>query len=201
MRVLVACEFSGTVRDAFRAKGHDAWSCDILPCEADPQWHIQGDALPLLKQDWDLMVACPPCTYLSVVGNRHLGQPGRAAARKDALEFFMQFANADIPKKCIENPVGHANTAYRKPDQIVHPYMFGERSLKRTCFWLYGLRPLIWQKNDDLFNSATATEYPEPVYILKTNGKRIHHTEAIKGGKKRSKFWVGIANAMADQWG
>ena len=206
MRVLVACEFSGIVRDAFRARGHDAWSCDLLPTEA-PGPHIQGDAIEAMKQDWDLMVAHPPCTYLSGVGNRHLKVPGRLEKRKDAFLFFMQFINAPIPRICVENPVGYPCSAYRKADQIIHPYMFGERVLKRTCLWLKGLRPLVWIAKNDLLDTATATAYPEPLYYLKTTGKPIHHTEALKGvskerrGYARAKFWPSIATTMATQWG
>ena len=207
MRCLIACEFSGIVRDAFRARGHDAWSCDLLPCEADPTYHIQGDVLPLLNDGWDMMIAHPPCTYLSGVGNRHLKVPGRLEKRKEALEFFMQFVHAPIPRICVENPVGYPCSSYRKADQIIHPYMFGERALKRTCLWLKGLPPLVWVSQDDLLDTATATAYPEPLYFLKTTGKRIHHTEGLKGvgkerrGYARSKFWPSIAAAMAAQWG
>jgi len=200
MRVLVACEYSGIVRDAFIARGHEAMSCDLLPSESDKGPHYQGNVEDVLGQGWDLMVAFPPCTYLSYVGNRHWNKPGREKLRREGLAFFMKMANADIPRIAIENPLGYAGKAWRKPDQIIHPYFFGEPFKKRTCLWLKNLPKLIWNKEDSLFWKQTAVEEPKPVYFLKTTGKGIHHTEAIHGGKARSKFWPGIADAMADQW-
>lgn len=140
MRVLVACECSGRVRDAFRAKGHDAWSCDIEPSEGSAKYHIQGDVLAHLNKNWDLIIAHPPCTYLSCVGNRWLAtDPSRYAKRERALKFFLACYNASAPHVCVENPTGYANTKFRKPDQTIHPYMFGEAVKKRTCLWLRGL--------------------------------------------------------------
>lgn len=201
MRVLIACEYSGTVREAFKRRGHDAWSCDLLPTEI-PGKHIEADAIKVAYGgNWDLMIAHPPCTYLSYVGNRHWKQPGRDLLRAEASKFFIALAEAPIKRICTENPLGYASFSYRKYDQIIHPYYFGERKLKRTCLWLKNLPKLWYWKEDDLFGKQTSTEYPEPTYVLKTNGKKIHHTEAIHGGHERSKFWEGIANAMADQWG
>ncbi len=207
MKVLVACEYSGTVRDAFKAKGHDAWSCDLLPTEK-PGNHIQDDVLKHLDEGWDLMIAHPPCTYLSYVGIRHWNKPGRAEKREEAMNFFLNLAAAPIEKICIENPFGYPSKVYRKPDQTVHPYYFGESVQKRTCLWLKNLKPLIWQAEDDLFSLATAVKKPEPMYICqgeKSFGKAIHWTEGIRGVKNRSharsKTFESIAKAMAEQWG
>jgi hypothetical protein len=203
MRVLVACEYSGTVRDAFRAKGHDAWSCDLLPCDADPAWHYQGDVFDIIGDGWDLMVAHPPCTYLTYAGTRHWNNPGRAELRNEALNLFMKLVDAPIEKIAIENPVGYVNTIYRKPDQIIHPYYFGDPFQKRTCLWLKNLSKLVYH------DSIIAK--PEPDYICKgekSKGKKINWCEGVKGTNKdnprwkiRSKTFQGIANAMAEQWG
>ena len=157
MRVLVACEFSGVVRDAFRARGHDAWSCDLLPCDSDPQWHFQQDVLELLDQKWDLMIAHPPCTFLNVAAAWAFGdgpyhqkvKPGtlvgaaRREAREEALNFVRTLLDAKIPRIALENPVGCISSRIRKPDQTIHPYQFGHDASKRTCLWLKGLSPLI----------------------------------------------------------
>ena len=199
MRILIACEFSGIVRDAFIAKGYDAVSCDLLPTER-PRPHIRGNVLEILDDGWDLMIAHPPCTYLSYVGNRHWNKPGRAEKRASAYKFFMSLVNAPINKICVENPIGLPNTIYRKPDQIIHPYYFGESVQKRTCLWLKGLPKLIY--------ADTIVEKPKPLYICQGNkckGKAIGWVEGIKGvkdrSKARSKSFSGIANAMAEQWG
>jgi len=207
MKVLIACEFSGIVREAFKKHGHNAWSCDLLSSEILGQ-HIQGDVLKILNNGWDLMIAHPPCTYLTYAGVAHWNKPGRAEKRKQAMEFFMYLMNAPIPKICIENPVGYPSKVFRKPDQIIQPYYFGDRLLKRTCLWLKGLPPLIWAKEDELFWKKTATDYPEPEYYQKTGkqkGRKRYYIDAMKGGKdrakNRSRFFPGIANAMAEQWG
>jgi len=144
MRVLIACEFSATVRDAFRARGHDAWSCDLLPCEGDPAWHIQGDALAAAHgQQWDLMVAHPPCTYLASSGlHWNKRRPERAAQTEDALAFVLALASVPIPRIAIENPIGCLSTRWRKPDWIVQPHQFGHDASKATCLWLKRLPPL-----------------------------------------------------------
>ena len=208
LRVLVACEFSGIVRDAFAARGHDAWSCDLLPTER-PGNHIQGDVLAVLDDGWDLMIAHPPCTYLSYVGMRHWNKPGRAEKRTEAMEFFMRFVNAPISKICIENPLGYPCQVYRVPDQIIHPYYFGEPMQKRICLWLKNLKPLIYRLEDDFFGPRTAVDKPQPMYICqgkKCKGKKIYWVEGIRSGSKdrsheRSRFFVSIADAMAEQWG
>jgi len=198
LRVLVACEFSGIVRDAFIARGHDAMSCDLLPTEREGLHH-QGDVMDIINDGWDLMIAHPPCTYLSYAATRSWNNPGREAKRLEALDFFMQLINANVKRICVENPVGYPNTVYRKPDQIIHPYYFGDPFMKRTCLWLKNLPLLQWDK------SVTK---PEPVYIQvggRNDGKKIHFTEALAPTKdrwkERSRTFQGIADAMAEQWG
>jgi len=208
MRVLIACEFSGTVREAFKAVGCDAWSCDLLPTEI-PGQHIQGDVLDIIDDGWDLMIAHPPCKYLSYVGMRHWNNPGRDKKRQDALGFFVQLICAKwIPRICIENPLGYPCQAFRVPDQIIHPYYFGDPIQKRTCLWLINLPPLIYRLTDELWGPSTATDKPLPMYISqgeKTKGKKIHWVEGIRGVKdrshERSRFFPSVAKAMAEQWG
>lgn len=193
MRVLIACEYSGREREAFAAQGHDTWSCDLLDTEI-PGNHIKGDVLEVLDQDWDLMVAHPPCTYLSYAATAYWNQPGREERRKAAMEFFLRLYNAPIPKIAIENPVGWPNTVFRSPDQILQPYYFGEQFKKRSCLWLKGLPKLVYKRH---------IIEPEPIYVRKTGpkaGKKIHWTEANHGGHVRSKSFESIANAMAVQW-
>lgn len=218
MRVLIACEFTGKIRDAFVALGHEAWSCDLLPTET-PGNHYQGDVRDILySEKWDLMIAHPPCTYLSRAANRVWNAPGRAEKRQEAFEFFMMFVNAPVAHICIENPVGYANTAYRKPDQTIHPYYFGERQLKRTCLWLIGLPKLWYWPVDDLFGKRTMTDYPEPLYVhvrkpsknykggevkkrYFTDAKAIVNGNKITAAHERSRSFDCIAQAMAQQWG
>jgi hypothetical protein len=205
MKVLVACEFSGIVRDAFIAKGNNAVSCDLLPSEREGD-HIQDDVLNHLDEGWDMMVAHPPCTYLSCVGNRWMNDE-RRIKQKEAFDFFMVFVNSNIPKWCIENPVGYVNTHYRKPDQTIHPFHFGDDDKKRTCLWLRGLPELLWNKNGRFEDSR---KEPEPLYICqgeKCKGKKIYRTEGLRGcgskenrAKERARTFPGIANAMAEQW-
>ncbi len=212
MRVLVACEESQAVTIAFRELGHEAYSCDIEPCSGGhPEWHLQQDVIPLLNEKWDMIIAFPPCTYLSNAGTRHYSLrmnpewkvKEREKNRAEAAEFFMVFVNANCEKIAIENPVGWMNSNYRKPDQIIQPYYFGDNYTKRTCLWLKGL-PLLKPTN--------MLPKPEPKYICqgeKCKGKKITWCEGIKGtsggqkgrAKARSKTFPGIAKAMADQWG
>lgn len=206
MKVLIACEYSGIVRDAFTAKGHDAWSCDILPTES-PGNHIQGDVLKILKNDWDLMIAHPPCTFISYAGIRWWNDPGRLKKRLAALNFFGKLWDAPIDQICIENPNGCASPTIAKYSQVIHPYYFGDPESKRTCLWLKNLSPLGHQEGDGLFGEKTHVE--PKIYAYYKSGP--HKGEPIYGhsylkyaedrGKTRSKFFPGIANAMADQWG
>lgn len=201
MRVLVACEYSATVRDAFRARGFDAWSCDLLPTEGDLQWHIEGDAIEVAyRGGWDLMVAHPPCTHLSFAGIRYWNAPGKAEKRAEAMSFFMALYNAPIAKVAVENPMGLPQSEFRKADQIVHPYFFGHQICKRTCLWLRNLPPLMHRETDELFGPRTHSDYPEPVYVDAT-GKARHWTEANRGGHARSAISPALAAAMAEQWG
>ena len=195
-KVLVACEYSGRVRDAFIAKGHDAWSCDLLPTDA-PGPHIQGDVLPVLAQGWDMMIAHPPCTYLSVSGmhwtTRGLRDP---QLTRDALDFVRALLAASIPRIVLENPVSVISSRIRKPDQIVQPWMFGHNASKKTCLWLKNLPPL------------QPTSVVEPRIV---NGKPRWGNQTGSGQNKlppsadrwklRSATYAGIAAAMADQWG
>lgn len=195
MRVLVACEWSGVVRDAFIQHGHDAMSCDLIPSESDYGPHFIGDVCELLDQDWDLMIAHPPCQYLSYAGNVWLKQPGRLEKRQDAFRFFMALYNAPIPKVCVENPPGYPRKAFRLPDQTVQPYQFGHDAKKATCFWLRNLAPLKLYCPDAI---PPATHF---------DGKRNRNwVDRVGGGsekgrKKRGRTFEGIAKAMAEQWG
>lgn len=195
-RMLVACEFSGRVRDAFAALGWDAWSCDLLPTEA-PGQHYQCDVREVLNQEWDLMIAHPPCTYLAVSGNRHIpSNPARWAKRYEALRFVWELYSADIKRIAIENPVSVLSTYLRRPDQIVHPYFFGDKESKKTCLWLKGLPVL------------HATDMVEPEFELRRSKKnksglsKYSRTALLGPGKghQRSITFPGIARAMAEQW-
>lgn len=195
MRVLIACEYSGTVRDAFTRAGHDAVSCDLLPTESKGQ-HIVGDAMQLLDQQWDLMIAHPPCTRLTNAGVRWLHKPptGKTVEQmwedmREGAELFSNFLNAPIPRICIENPVMHKHAkaaidGYVEFTQSVQPWQFGHGETKRTCFWLKGLPPL---KETNVVEGRTAR-----VHLASPSPDRW---------KERSKFFTGIADAMADQWG
>ena len=215
MKALIACEESQVVCKEFRARGHEAYSADIIDCSGGhPEWHIKGDVLERLNDGWDMMIAHPPCTYLSNVGIKHFNEKNygdkaikRKKLRDKAFVFFMKLANAPINKICVENPVGWVNSHYRKADQIIHPYYFGDSDLKRTCLWLKGLFPLIHSKGQDLFYKKTFVDKPAPKYICqgkKSKGKKIYFSEGIRGvkdrAKARSKTFPGIARAMATQW-
>ena len=209
MKVLIACEYSGIVRDAFIKLGHDAISCDILPTES-PGPHYQGDVLniDIINNDFDLMIAHPPCTYLCVAGFHYsLKSSERMKKTKKAMQFFLSLYNSNIEKICIENPVGYINTNYRKPDQIIHPYYFGDRELKKTCLWLKNLFPLQHWNKDNLFFKQTHTEKPVPTKTIirktgsKAGQKYNYYWRQGRTGHERSKTFPGIAEAMAIQWG
>lgn len=192
MRVLIACEYSGIIRDAFAALGHEAWSCDLLPSEK-PGPHLQGDVKLYLGECqannykyWDLMIAHPPCTYLNYAATKYWNTPGRAKKRIDALDFFLTLWNAPIDKICIENPLGCVDTIIEKHHQIINPYYFGESELKRTCLWLKNLPKLVHIKQDDLFSNNTHAQRPEPVYVDKS-GKKRYFTDSLGGGTWRGK--------------
>lgn len=189
MKVLIACEFSGIVRDAFKEKGHDATSCDLLPTER-PGKHIQGDVIELLADKWDLMIAHPPCTHLAVSGARHFKK--KQKEQEEALSFVKTLLDAPIPKIALENPVSIISTRIRKPDQIIQPWQFGEEYQKTTCLWLKNL-PLL--KPTKVVGKGEFIVFPSgkkhPAWWSRLAGK----------GHERSKTFQGIANAMADQWG
>ena len=190
MRILVACEYSGIVRDAFAAKGHDAWSCDILETEA-PGKHLKGDVLNFLDMNWDLMVAHPPCTHLSVSGARWFTEGKKPMhLRKKALEFVQKLMDAPIDRICIENPVSVISSHIREADQLINPYQFGDMEYKRTCLWLKNLPRL----------KDTDNVLEETKKLPEKESKRIWWLSSGKG-KERSKFYKGIAKAMAEQWG
>ena len=194
MKVLVACEYSGIVRDAFAAKGHDAWSCDILPTESLGN-HFQGDVLEHLDKGWDLMIAHPPCTHLAVSGARWFTEGKKPwSLQEEALDFVRKLLDAPINKIALENPVSVISTKIRKPNQIIQPFQYGHDVTKKTCLWLKNLPNL------------KPTKIVKPDIVL-VNGKKMSrmHYESFKlpskeRSKVRSKFYTGIAEAMADQW-
>ena len=211
MKILVACEESQAITKEFRALGHEAYSCDILPCTGGhPEWHLEGDVFGFIDQGWDLMVAHPPCTYLSVSGARHLYNKDGTANREryenqyKALEFVKKLMDADIPRIAIENPVSVISTKIRKPDQIVQPWMFGDSASKTTCLWLKNLPKLV------ATNVVDKGEFKE--WIDKKSGKvkrqATWYYDALINAKSpeerrslRSKTFKGIAQAIASQWG
>ncbi len=201
MKVLIACEYSGTVRDAFLKLGHDAMSCDLLPTDV-PGPHYQGSVFDILDQDWELMIAHPPCTYLTVTGNKWFKPefkdrfPDRHQQRDDALRFFIKLFECKIPRVCLENPVGVVSSLYRKPSQYIQPYQFGDPHSKKTGLWLRGLPNLV------------PTNLVEPLFYTYKDGRRdpLWHMESMRMKplermKYRSKTFPGIAEAMATQWG
>lgn len=206
MKVLIACEESQTVCKAFRERGHEAYSCDIQePSGGYPEWHIQGDALNAIEsQQWDLIIAHPPCTYLTVTGNRwyNVEQYGDKAIQRyrdrgKAIEFFMAIAKADCEHIAIENPVGIMSSIYRKPDQIIEPWQFGDPYEKKTCLWLKGLPKLIPTNIVDVPPRKTfASGRSMPAWYAEA--WRLPKAERAKF---RSKTFPGIAKAMAEQWG
>jgi site-specific DNA-cytosine methylase len=181
LKVLVACEFSGAVRKAFRDLGHDAWSCDLLPSEDDSQYHIVDDVLKHLD-GWDLLIAHPPCTHLAVSGARWFAEKRREQG--EALEFVRKLMEAPVPHIAIENPISIISSRIRKPDQIVQPWQFGHGETKATCLWLKNLPKL------------------EPTDIVEGREARIHRMPpGPDRWKERSRTYEGIAKAMAQQWG
>lgn len=194
MKVLVACEFSGIVRDAFISRGHEAWSCDFLPSESPNGPHIEGDVLKVLDMGWDLMIAHPPCQFLASSGihwNKRI--PGRAEKTEEAIVFVQQLMDAPIERIAIENPVGVLSTRIRKPDQIIQPWYFGHNESKKTCLWLKNL-PLLEYTNVLEGDSRTIRDNQTP-----SGQNKLGPSE--DRWKERSRTYKGIANAMARQWG
>ena len=203
MKILIACEESQTVCKAFRDIGHEAYSCDIQECSGGhPEWHIKDDVLKHLNDGWDIMIAHPPCTYLSYAATAHWNNSGRCKKRLEALDFFRQLYEAPIPKICLENPKGCASPTIAKYSQEIQPYYFGDYDMKTTWLWLINLPPLIHIDGEDLFLLNTHTDKPEPYSI--DNTKRAHKryfTDTKRKSINRSKTFTGIAEAMAIQWG
>jgi hypothetical protein len=216
MRVLLACEESQAVCIEFRKKGHDAFSCDIQECSGGyPEWHYQQDVFEVINMGWDMMIAFPPCTHLAISGSRWFKDKINDGRQIDGINFFLKIASAPINKICIENPIGIMSGLYRKPDQIIHPYYFGDEFSKKTCLWLKNLPPLYHNKTPNLFDPIV-THVGDGEYVywedkktgkLKRQAKWYADAWLNKNknldsvGKIRSKTFGGIAKAMAEQWG
>lgn len=183
MKILIACEYSGTVRDAFTRGGHDAMSCDLLPSETEGK-HYQGDVRDVLDYPWDMMIAHPPCTHLSVSGARHFAEKRMDGRQQSAVSFFMMLARAQIPLIAIENPVCVMSSLWRKPNQVIQPWQYGHGETKATCLWLKGLPAL------------------QPTQVVDGREARVHRMPpSAERWKERSRTFTGIAEAMATQWG
>jgi hypothetical protein len=184
MRVLVGCEYSGRVRQAFRDLGHDAWSCDLLESEDNSPFHVVGDITPLLGGCWDLAIFHPPCTHLAVSGARHFAAKQASGVQEEALEFVRMLLDAPIRRIAVENPISIISSKIRKPDQIIQPWQFGHGETKATCLWLKGLPALV------------------PTDIVEGREAKVHRMPpGPNRWKERSRTYQGIANAMAAQWG
>lgn len=203
MKILIACEESQKVCEAFRAKGHETYSCDILPCGGEhPEWHIQGDVLPLLEQEWDMIIAFPPYTHLAVSGAAHFAKKRADGRQQEGIDFFMKFANAKCEKIAIENPIGIMSKLWRKPDQIIQPWQFGDKFQKSTCLWLKGLPKLV---ATNIVEKGEFKEWIDPK-TGKIKRQPMWFFDALKLSKEerakvRSRTFQGIADAMANQWG
>ena len=209
MKILIACEESQAVCVEFRKRGHKAFSADILPCSGGhPEWHLQGDVLEIIEDSWDMMIAFPPCTHLAVSGARHFAEKIKDGRQQKAIEFFMKFVTAPIPKIAIENPIGIMSTNYRKPNQIIHPYHFGDPYSKSTCLWLKNLPELKYKKkikNGQLqidLEPNLPQEVDKGEFVTFSSGKKMAkwYNKASGNGHLRSKTFPGIAKAMAEQW-
>ena len=192
MKMLVACEFSGTVRESFKKRGWDAWSCDLLPTDIPSDKHIQGDCLEVIaSQSWDLIIGHPPCTYLTVSNSKNWAKLQANGKQQEAIDFALAIWDADCPRICVENPVGALSTRSRmgKPSIYIQPYQFGHAEQKKTGLWLKGLPPL------------TTTDFIDVSGLPKKDVQRLHYLPPSKDRwKLRSKTYQGIADAMADQW-
>jgi len=202
MKILIACEFSGTVREAFTGGGHDVWSCDIEPTDV-PGQHYQGDVMDIINDGWDMLIAFPPCTHLAVSGARHFEQKRKDGRQQQGIDLFMKMINAPIDKIAVENPIGIMSSLHKKPSQIIQPYQFGHEAQKSTCLWLKNL-PLLIPTNivgkGDFYitpgGKKMASWMCDPVG--KDGKKLAYGSDEIK--KVRNKTFQGIADAMAKQW-
>lgn len=221
MRVLVACEESQRVCTAFRERGHEAFSCDIVECSGGhPEWHIQGDVIPLLNGDctfctsdththtqsgpWDLIIAHPPCTDLCVSGARWFAEKQKNFRQQKAVAFFMHFVLANCDRIAVENPIGIMSTVYRKPDQMIQPYEFGHPYAKKTCLWLKGLEPLkptCVVEPERIHSGGKSGGYSGTLWYARDEEGRILSWNDPRTARERSKTFPGIAKAMAEQWG
>lgn len=209
VNVLIACEYSARVRDAFRSVGHNAWSVDVLPTRGDPRWHFQDDALKVAREyAWDMLIAFPPCTHLANIGASSWPVKQNDGRQQQAIDFVIDLYYSRIPMVAIENPVGRLSTAWRKPDQIIHPWQYGHRWQKRTCLWLKGLplltpTEIVTPRGHWVAGQAHSDEYGVRRYIpvneRRWNGDRVGH--ASDKPLERAKTFTGIAQAMARQWG
>lgn len=197
-RVLLACEESQAVTIEMRKMGIEAYSCDILPTSGPrPEWHLQQDVLPLLEQDWDMIIAFPPCTHLAVSGTAWFEAKRKDGRQQQGIDFFMKFTNTKCDKVAIENPVGIMSNHYRKPDQIIQPFMFGDEASKKTCLWLKGLPELV---PTNIVGKGEKVTYPSGKSMSKWYAEAFNLPPAQRSNF-RSKTFDGIAKAMADQWG
>jgi hypothetical protein len=202
-RILVACEESQAVTKEFRKLGFEAYSCDLLPCSGgNPEWHLQCDVLEVLNDNWDMMIAFPPCTDLAVSGARHFERKRLDGSQQKSIDFFMKFVNSSIPKIAIENPIGIMSKSYRKPNQIIQPWQFGDKAQKSTCLWLKNLPELqptdIVEKGEFFeFTSKKGEKKRMPMWYYKAlqEAKTPEQRRTL-----RSKTFQGIAKAMAEQW-
>jgi len=203
MRVLVACEESQTVTKELRKLGHEAFSCDILPCSGGhPEWHFQDDVFKIINEGWDMMIAFPPCTHLATSGARHFEKKIADGRQQQGIDFFMEIINAPIPKIAVENPIGIMSTKFRKPNQIIQPWQFGDKAQKSTCLWLKNLPNLeptkIVEKGEFFeFTSKKGVKKKMPMWYYKAlqDAKTPAERSTL-----RSKTFKGIAEAMANQW-
>tara|TARA_R100001530_G_scaffold36387_1_gene28297 strand:+ start:487 stop:1140 length:654 start_codon:yes stop_codon:yes gene_type:complete len=203
MRILVGCEESQAVTKELRKLGHEAFSCDILPCSGGyPEWHIKENIIPILKENWDMLIAFPPCTHLATSGARHFAQKIKDGRQQQGIDFFMEMINAPIERIAVENPIGIMSSKFRKPDQIIQPWQFGDKAQKSTCLWLKNLPKL---KPTNIVEKGEFFEFTSK----KGEKKRmpLWYYEALQKAKTpeerstlRSKTFLGIAKAMAEQW-
>lgn len=212
MKILLACEESQAVCKEFRLRGHEAYSCDIQECSGGhPEWHFKQDVFEVIEMGWDMMIAFPPCTHLAVSGAAHFEKKRQDGRQQEGIYFFMRIVNAPIERIAIENPVGIMSKIYRKPDQVIHPYYFGDEAQKTTCLWLKNLPKLYHNEKPNLFDQDITHVGKGEFYewVDKKTGKTKRqpkwYAEAFmhskEHGKERSKTFPGIAKAMATQWG